>query len=67
MPDPSPKARADAAPLSEDQIASATFLMSALVVVFALMGIVVAGPAGLVFVTEVVIALVVYTLWRMRN
>ena len=29
--------------------------------------IVVAGPAGLVFVTEVVIALVVYALWRMRN
>ena len=43
------------------------FLLSALVVVLALIGIVVAGTAGVVFVTEAVIALVAIALWRSRR
>ncbi|MEC7762465.1 MAG: hypothetical protein VX874_11210 [Pseudomonadota bacterium] len=67
MSDRTPKARAQAVALTETQVASATFLMSALVVVLALMGIVLAGAAGLVFVTEAVIAFVAIALWRSRR
>lgn len=67
MSDPTPKARAVAATLSETQVASAAFFMSALVVVLALIGIVVAGTAGVIFVTEAVIALGAIALWRSRR
>lgn len=59
--------QAKAVAMSDAQVAAASFLMSALVVVFALMGIVLAGAAGLVFVTEAVIAFVAIALWRMRR